>query len=94
MAHEIAQNPALARIAAEHTHPLMEVAEDLGGDAGAALLNYMISGADSSMGELELRLGLGALATAVLDLSARVAELETTLDLSRRVAALEAELGK
>jgi hypothetical protein len=77
MAHSIEANPALSAIAIEHTRPLMELAESGGGgDAGAALVEYMISGADSSMGEFELRLALGALATAVIELRERVARLE------------------
>jgi len=46
-----------------------------GGDAGRALESYMFS-ADTSMGELETRLALGALATALTDTRERLARLE------------------
>jgi len=77
MAHSLEGNDTLASLAAEHTRPLLDLAENGGGDAGAALVQKMF-GPDTSMGELEVRLGLGALATAVIDLRQRVADLEAT----------------
>ena len=75
MPHSLENNPALANIATEATRPLLELAETSGGDAGAALRKYLY-GPDSSMGEFELRLALGALANAVIALNERVARLE------------------
>jgi hypothetical protein len=75
MAHSLRGNDTLALLAAEATRPVLDLAESSGGDAGRALVEKMY-GPDSSMGELELRLALGALATAVIDLRERVAEIE------------------
>lgn len=76
MGHSLQGNDALANTATRATYPLLRIADSgAGGDAGRALLNYMYS-ADTSMGELEVRLALGALATALLDAGERLARLE------------------
>jgi hypothetical protein len=76
LATEIGQVGARIDIATQATEDILWVAEHHGGEAGQRLLSFMIAGPNTSMGELEVRLALGALATAQRGIIERIEELE------------------
>ena len=58
------------------TEDVLWVAEHHGGEAGRRLVEDMVAGPDTSMGELENRLALGAMATAQREILERLDALE------------------
>ncbi len=58
------------------TVDVLWVAENHGGEAGSRLVENMVAGPDTSMGELEGRLALGAIATAQREILERLDALE------------------
>jgi hypothetical protein len=64
-------------MAANATRDLLWLAQQgHGGEAGDKLLMNLIAGPDSSFGDLEIRLAIGALATAQKAILERLEELE------------------
>jgi hypothetical protein len=76
MATQIDTGPR-AHMASDATIDLLWLAQNgYGGAAGEKLVEHMIAGPDTSLGELELRLALGTLAAAQRAILERLARVD------------------